>query len=396
MKPGALLLVLVLAACGQAPVGSEPGGKVSPGTTANDSSPGASPTARQPLGLLVVLEARGAGSTFGAGPGAYDAHDVVAIVGTDGYAKAKQSFKPRKLPFVGNAGAVVQAEARVADGAVFYIDGDGVVKRLAVNGTVTQVTRFPSGQPQQEISFAVSPDGKQLVASVLTLPARNPNAQTIADPPFVSGSHGNLELFAADAGGPARSLGRTDLGTSVNTWRALRVVGWDQLGPVVTLRQQMGSQQSSLGNEFGGFELAHLDLSGHPGAAITPDDCYPWQERPDMSVLCSNGSYGDIRLVDASGKLVARFPGASGEFLTLGPDASWLAYHGGAQNRNGARVILPDSFFPQGWLDASTIIGYQDARSRFGAYVENMALVRLSSPSHAVDLGFTGVLAGVL
>lgn len=342
-----------------------------------------------------MLEARGAGSTFGAGPDAYDAHDVVAIAGIDGYAKAKQTFKPRMLPFIGNAGAVLQPEARLAAGAVFYIDGAGVVRRLEVSGTVTRITSFPVGQ-QQEVSFAVSPDGKHLVASVLTLPARNPSAQTAADPPYIAGSHAFLELFSADTGGVVRSLGRTDLGTAINNSKVLRVVGWDAVGPVVTLQQNLGSQQGSLGNGFEGFELAHLDSAGHPGSVITPADCYPWQQLGDMSILCSNSSYGDVRRIDASGKTLAKFPGASGPFLSLSPDGTWLAYHGGAQNRQGVHVSLPDKFFPEGWLDASTIVGYQDSKTGFGASVGNVTLVRLSNPTQLDDLSFTGVLAGVL
>ena len=395
MKRWAFVLVLLLGACGPGPVTGHPGqsptglptGSESPGTT-----PAPSPAH---LGLLAVLEARRAGSTFGGGPDAYDAHDVVAIAGTDGYAKAKQTFKPRSLPFIGNAGVLMQPEARVAAGAVFYIDGNGVVRRLSVDGTVVQVTSIPFGQPQQEISFAVSPDGKQLIASVLTLPARNPNAQSPPDPPFVPGSHAYLEIFAAPVGGPAASMGRTDLGAFSYSAPILRVVGWDDIGPLVTLQQSLGTQQGSLGNWFEGMQLAHLDASDHPGPAFTPADCMPWQELNDASVLCSSGDFRNVRLIDVEGKTVASFPAASGPFLTLSPDKAWVAYLGGAQNRSGSRVKLPDGFFPEGWLNATTIVGYQDLKSS-GATVGNMALVRLGDPGHIDDLGFTGVLAGVL
>jgi hypothetical protein len=390
MKRGYLCVALLLSACGQGSVGAHPSGNA-----AATATPTASPSAISRLGLLVVLEARQAGSTFGGGPDAYDAHDTVVIAGTDGYAKAKQTFKPRTLPFIGNAGAVMQPEARVAAGAVFYVDGNGAVRRLDVNGTVTPVTSFPLG-PQQEVSFAVSPDGKRLLASILTLPARNPNAQHPPDPPYVAGAHAFLELFAADTGGAARSLGRTDLGTGINNSKVLRVVGWDAIGPVVTLQQNLGSQQGSLGYGFEGWQLAHLDSSGHAGSPITPADCYPWQELADMSVLCSSGSYRDIKLIAANGTKVVSFPGVSGPFLAVSPDGSRVAFPGGVQDRNGKHIALPDTFFPEGWLDTSTIIGYQDTKSRFGATVGNMALVRLTDVARLDDLGFTGVLAGVL
>lgn len=388
MKRWVLWLALVLTGCTAGP--GAPSGQAP--SHARSEPPTATP-GPAPAGLLVVLEARGPGSTFGGGPDAYDAHDVVAIAGTDGFAKAKQHFKPRAIPFIGNAGTIMQPEARAADGAVFYVDGGGVVRRLDVNGTVTQVTSFPFGQPQQELSFAVSPDSKHLMASVLTLPARNPNAQTPVDPPFVAGSHAFLEIFAADAGGQARSLSRTDLGTSPGNW--MRVVGWDRSGPLVTLQTGLGTQQGSLGNWLGGTQLAHLDSAGRPGSAITPAACLPWQLLDDGRILCSDPYYRVVTLIASGGAIVARFPDVPGPFLALSPDESWLAFHGGAETRNGEHVALPDRFFPQGWLDANTIIGYQDA-SGIGATVGNMALVRISDPSHIDDLGFTGVLAGVL
>jgi hypothetical protein len=321
---------------------------------------------------------------------------VVAIAGPDGYARAKQTFKPRSLPFIGNAGVLMQPEARLAAGAAFYIDGNGVVRRLSVDGSVAQITSIPFGEPQQEVSFAASPDGTRVIASVLTLPAKNPNAQTPGDAPYVAGSHAFIEVFAADAGGPARSLVRTDLGASSNGWQVMRVVGWDGGGPLVTLQQSLGTQQGSLGNWAEGMQLAHLDASGHPGPALTPADCMPWQELDDASILCSGGDFRNVTLIDGGGKTIGSFPGVSGPFLTVSPNKAWVAYHGGAQNRDGTRVALPDQFFPEGWLDATTIVGYQDSKYRIGAAVGNMALVRLADASHIDDLGFTGVLAGVL
>jgi hypothetical protein len=163
----------------------------------------------------------------------------------------------------------------------------------------------------------------------------------------------------------------------------------------VTLQQSLGTQQGSLGTWFEGMQLARLDASGHPGPAFTPADCMPWQELDDASVLCSSGDFRNVTLIDAGGKAIASFQGVSGPFLTLSPNKAWLAYLGGAQNRSGARVKLPDRFYPQGWLDATTIVGYQDPTG-IGATVGNLALVRIADPGHVIDLGFTGVLAGIL
>ena len=56
----------------------------------------------------------------------------------------------------------------------------------------------------------------------------------------------------------------------------------------------------------------------------------------------------------------------------------------------GNPVLLASGFQPQGWLDSSTLIGLMGQGS--GA----MALIRLNSPTRAIDLGFKGFFVGVV
>jgi hypothetical protein len=56
---------------------------------------------------------------------------TVAIVRTDGTAKARARFDARQLPRVGNALPLPQPEARVAAGKVYFADAAGVVRSLA-------------------------------------------------------------------------------------------------------------------------------------------------------------------------------------------------------------------------------------------------------------------------
>jgi hypothetical protein len=408
MRRTTLLLALaVLLACGprssstpaSSPTSESPNPLVAPSsspTGTTSAAPSASPGTAS--GLFVVLEARGSGSTFGGGPDAYDSHDVVAIAGIDGYAKARATFKPRTLPFIGPAGPLMQPEARVANGAVFYVDGDGAVRRLDKAGATTLIARFPAGQPQQEISFAVSQDGNHLVASVLTLPAQNPNySMSCGCGPWVAGSHGSVELFAADSGGQVRSLQKIDLGSGDKLAPAMRVVGWDQTGPIVTLQMNLGSQQGSLGNSFEGCCLAHLDSTGRAGTPLTGNDCYAWQVGIDGNILCGSQNYDRLWLVDRTGHTAGtvQTPGQGALFLALSPDGALVASHGQIFSLKGSTpVTLPSTFYPEGWLDSSTIIGYQVGA--VGAGVGNMALVRVANPGQLIDLGFTGIFVSTI
>src|SRR5258708_6811240 len=96
--------------------------------------------------------------------------NTLAIVRTNGTALARTHFDARQLPRVGNALPLPQPEARVAAGKVYFADGAGVVRSLAMDGTVASVTTFPLANAQQLMSFAVSPDGTQLLGAVFSFP----------------------------------------------------------------------------------------------------------------------------------------------------------------------------------------------------------------------------------
>ncbi|MDQ6710226.1 MAG: hypothetical protein M3Z11_06675, partial [Candidatus Dormibacteraeota bacterium] len=182
--------LLLLAACG--PPGTATQGSPTPSTAASGRA-SATPGEVQ----FVVLEARGPHSQMGAEPGGADAHDRVAIVGLDGVARAKADFTPRALPVVGNAAPLLQPEARVSGGRVFYADGAGIVRELTRSG-VKPVATFPL-KAQQEISFGVSPDGAHLEASRYSYPPLNPNSTDMSNM-FLSSTY-RYELLAASNGG---------------------------------------------------------------------------------------------------------------------------------------------------------------------------------------------------
>jgi len=68
-----------------------------------------------------------------------------------------------------DAGAIMQPEARVVAGGVLYADGGGRVRRLSIAGSSTDVSTF-SIAVQQEVSFASSADGAQVMAVRFSFP----------------------------------------------------------------------------------------------------------------------------------------------------------------------------------------------------------------------------------
>jgi len=168
-----------------------------------------------------------------------DAHDRIAIVGLDGFARAKADFTPRTGPVVGNAAPLLQPEARVAGGRVFYADGRGVLRELTLQGT-RPVTTFAL-QAQQELAFAVSPDGAHLEASRFTFPPLNPNPANPGEI-FLPGNF-RYDLLAADAGGSSRTIVHSESGNGF--MKEPELVAWDAAGPVATIDTGFGTQQGN-------------------------------------------------------------------------------------------------------------------------------------------------------
>ena len=86
--------------------------------------------------------------------------------------------------------------------------------------------------------------------------------------------------------------------------------------------------------------------------------------------------------------------------LSLSPDGNRVAYLVSLVSGNqsfvidgsGKTVKLPPNFRPQGWLNATTLIGVVQTLQTEG----DMALVRLDHPTRMEDLGFHGFFAGVV
>jgi len=381
-------VLLAALACGN-PAGSSARPTAAPASAAPSSSTGSSGkevlfAALEPGGDLTAMR-----------------DTAVAIVRTNGTAKAKQHFDARQLPRVGNALPLPQPEARVAAGKVYFADATGAVRSLAPDGTVASVTAFPLTGSQQLLSFAVSPDGSQLLATLFSFPPVHvPPPQTPIDPPFGPGDF-MLQVLSARPGQSPALLARRNWPQSTGLPHdALSVVGWSKEAPLATIDTALGTQEGSLGRGMFGH-VAELDTAGRPGPPLNGYGCDPWTVLPDLTVLCDDDGQQrnfSVRTKDGSVRFHLR---ATGDVqyldLNLSPDASRVVYlptTGQAQvtDSTGRNVQLPSLFRPEGWLNSTTVIGVLQTNQGEG----DMALVQVDRPTRVQDLGFHGFFVGVV
>jgi hypothetical protein len=387
MRPRAALLVALMlaAACGGPPTSaarSAPPGGPSPSTSANTNEI-----------LFAALEPGGDLTTM--------RDTAVAIVRMTGTAKAKARFDARALPRIGPADVLTQPEARVAGGKVYFADGAGVVRSLSMDGTVAPVTTFPPATGQTLLSFAVSPDGGQVIGAEFSFPPlHNPPPQAPMDPPYGPGDY-TLQLLSARPGQSPNVLSKQNWAQSAGPPRsALALVGWSREAPLATIDTQLGTQQTSQGRRMFGH-VAELDTAGRPGPPIGGYSCMPWSVLADETVLCDDDGQlrsFSVRTKDGSVRYRIHADGEA-EFLdvSLAPDGSHVVYlvNGGramVADSGGTATALPASFEPQGWIGPGTVIG--DIQTAQGP--GNMAYVRLDKPTKITDLGFKGFFAGVV
>jgi len=371
--------------------------------------------------LFAVLEAR---NNLPASVQAQQ-HNVVAIAGLDGYARTKATFKPRQVPVVGNAATLLAPEAVIASGSVYYIDGAGTVRRLGPTGDTAAVASFPLTQKQQEVSFAMSPDGQKIVASFLTLPdihwpppppTPTPSATSSPEPSAAPAASYVLQVLEADAGGPTKALSRWD---SVNSpdmlggggFQMLRLVGWDGEGPVALVGAYLGTQNGLFDRQtlFGGH-FAHLDLTtglarqqilgACTGGSANRTWTQPWSISPDGLVVCAvMNAKVSVRKPDGTKVVETSYPGPSGlgGSFALSANGRRLAMDGQVVDVAGTTIALPPSFHPQGWLDNVTVVGGIAMGPLSGCHGSfELGYVRLSTPSQVQDLGFCADFVGVV
>jgi hypothetical protein len=383
-----LLLLVVACGPGQAQATASPSAGVA---TPSALSPSPTPSTSGPL-LFAVLEAKIPGSPY--------EWNTVAIAGLDGRARAKTTFVPMPVPDVGCMGANIPQSAQVADGKVYFADGTGVVRSLAPNGQIARIASFPFSGHQQMLSFAVSPDGSQLLGAVFTLPAK-PNLGCNGSP---SPGGFSLDVYSAKAGGSSTLLYHEGLPNPPPNVMAL--AGWDAVGPVGTYPTVWASQGGGPGSGLG----VKVRIDASTGKVLRqvadPNSCLVWDIAASGDFVCiPPGVSARVSVRRPDGSEIWHFTattpvnGLWNPFLA--PDEQHVVVDGTnysteeVAGKSGSRVTLGNaSFGVNGWLDSTTLIG-----NGVGPNVgpgSDMAYVGLSAPDTVVSLGFQGMFVGTL
>jgi hypothetical protein len=364
------------------------------------TSPSPSPVQHQPLLFAVLQQKTGQAGQYP------PAHDTVAIVDLSGDAIAKQTFIARIRPNIGPAAPLLQPEARVGGGVVFYADGRGIIRSLRPNGSTATAANIPFNNSQQELAFAVSLDGKTIDATRLTFPPVVPPTGGV---PFSGPGPGplHLDLIQTQTGGSSRTLQSRDI-PQQSAAGVLQMVGWDSTGAIATDKTSLGTQQANGGRWFG--EAHHVDFNGNfvSNAEFGGSGCRAQDGLPDGTVVCQSDDFRTVSVRSANAQVLWTLPSAPANQsyfgpLALSPDGKMVAFGnptgagGGVYAKGGGpRVDFTGQvakFLPEGWLDNDTVIGTVGPGA---GVVGEMWLFHLSSPQKPVDLGFQGNFAGVV
>jgi hypothetical protein len=397
-----LCLFLLAAACGpaQAQQPASPPAAIptpSPETPAASSpspdtsaSPGVKPSPSGPV-LFAVLEAKIPGNQL--------TWNTVAITGLDGRARARTTFTPMPVPAVECAAATLPPSAHVVGGKVYFADGAGVVRSLAADGQVARVAAFPFNGHQQMLSFAVSPDGGQVIGMVFTLPAKPATWCGTQEPSGYS-----LDVYSAKAGGSGVLLYHQGLSGTANV---TALFGWDAIGPFGTSPTGWASQGGGPA-PYGRGTLVRIDPStGRVLGKIGSSTCGVWAMTQGGDYACTaapavnaSGTYdGEVNVDRADGSRLWQVNLTTDDGFVYGPDLAPDEAHV-AVGVNGAVAVVGRAggqvkigFYPVGWVDSNTMLGTLIDPLNPDP---NLAYATLSDPSTIVSLGFPGLFVGTL
>ena len=378
----AAALLVISAACGQV------------SGTLPSSSPSAGPL------LFAVLEADGTANAW--------TYNTVAIAGLDGNTRAKTTFTPMPSPTIGCMGAVIPQSAHVANGKVFFADGKGLVRSLAIDGTVTVAATFPLTSAQQMLSFAVSPDGTSVLGTIYTLPSGLSYCDGAPSGTF------NFDAYKAPVGGAAQLVYHDSWSASHNV---LALTGWDSVGPIGTYPTVWASQGGGPGSTLG--VKVRVDATTiKPGASLSdPSACMVWDSNQSGAFVCTkagvitNGGTAtqqvsmpvSVRRADgtelwhytATGVNAPSNPALSPDGKRVLMCCAGVAVSELVFNSDGTSSTLGAGFFAHAWLDSKTAIGelHSDPLQQPPL---TLGYVSTDAGATVVSLRLTGALVGTV
>lgn len=414
-----LLGALALAACaGQSPAtGVSQTPPLSPSATSSTSLSSPTPmslSSPTPVRVAVSPTLRFAALTASVSPGNWTR---VVIAGLDGKIYNEASFEPLPDPDTGcGATGLLPPSAYAVNGRVYFADGTGTIRSLGVSGPPSAVARFPLTSAQQLMSFAVSPNGKRVFATIITLPSAAAGGAICRGEPTTADSNYYYDVYAADAGGSTQLVyHQTFPAHSLSNHLALPAAefdGWNAQGPY-------GSSPS--GFAAGPYSATCVGLcrwvmsaygaiwfvdpqSGTP--VRTADvDCRVFDVLASGSYLCQDNNqrfyvktstgawlWNIGCWLDANGRLTCF---NNGGFLA--PDVSHVVaqlvhtYDPGLTTivlgQDQSRVPLGDQFVPDGWFDSTTVAVDNASKLEY---------VSLYAPNQAYEIGVIGAFVGTL
>ena len=301
----------------------------------------------------------------------------IVMLTANGQAIASTNFDAPATPPAQGCQSVTLPAVRVAAGAAYFADSAGAIHRLAPDDSITQVATFPISA-SSFLSFAVSPDGRKLIAIVIT------------SPPSVGG-HYSLDLEEADAGAPTRKVLHKDLGAVLLPGPTL-IAGWDDGGPVATLNSNLCIQNDAPSTEYFGRPLIHLAADGTHLDEVGGSGCFlPVDELANGTVVCvgSDGSSFTIRnrgggiLWQAALDGVPIDPHVSPDGGALVVEASDVElFRVGAQQAVSLTQTTNSPFIPLGWFGNDYLVVVYNAGTRLG-------LISMNNLNGVINIGKT-------
>ncbi len=331
VKLSASLVALALLAAGCGGQGTHASASPSPKATSSSTpSPIPSPVASPaPLtGAFAVLATPISADTY-----------TVSIVGVDGkVVGSAQASSPTAVTCGDAAAAVLPVPISTSDDRAYYMDAQGVVRFLTVQGESGRATTVPVGGGRRSM-FAVSPDDQRI-------------AVIVSD--FTS-SGVSLRLYVEDLNGATNHM---DIFTSSGAF-GLWPIGWHGTDNLVVAKVPSCTQ--------GGGPLAAAPRELHvvdPATAVRRftiggAQCVPVGPPTPAGVACLNPNFTQGVVLDWKGATIRSFaiPGPVAAYLSPDGNAIALVDNTSTTFVGGNKKL---NLLACGWIDSTHVISGSD------------------------------------
>jgi hypothetical protein len=351
----ALLAIVALTACGSVPHRTAGSGTSSPTPVANPSP------VRRLLALLLPEAGGGSAAT-------------VEWTNGTGNVQAKATFTTPVLSPWTNATPLLQPSAKAAVGLIFYVDAQGIIRTLGPHGSVKTATTLVLRPGQNIVSFAVSPDGRRIAASILNYPPPHNPPPSSASGPFLQPGDWWYDYETATVGQAAQRVVSRDLGTyptAIEPTGVTTVVGWDAGGPVAVTDTQLSMQYPPFSTLTPGSALVQLGPDGSHLDQVGDAGCIPLDTTGNGDGVCyttssPKNSSGCVLRYLVNSSAGAALWSASWNGCVYNPRLSPLSDRfctdsGTVYNKSGTTTSLPETNATRpetclGWVDDSTVV----------------------------------------